>query len=168
MQAASTLTWHKSLKAIKTRKRIALKIKSAKLLKVWRFFYGKHMNIYPRIGIGVCVIKDGKVLLGKRINAHGQGTWAFPGGHLEFGETVAECAMREVEEEIGMKITNIRRGPYTEDFFLEQGKHYITIIIVADWKAGKPELREPHKCEQWSWLILINYPNHFFQLLQIL
>ena len=28
----------------------------------------------PKIGVGVCVIKDGKVLLGKRLNAHGQGT----------------------------------------------------------------------------------------------
>jgi len=109
------------------------------------------MNTIPRIGVGVCVIKDGKVLLGKRLNAHGQGTWAFPGGHLEFGETVAECAVREMEEETGMQIANIRRGPFTEDFFLDQGKHYITIIMIADWQAGEPELREPHKCEQWAW-----------------
>lgn len=120
------------------------------------------MNNNPRIGVGVCLLKDGKVLLGKRINAHGQGTWAFPGGHLEFGETVAECAVREVEEETGMQITNIRRGPFTEDFFLEQGKHYITIIMIADWKAGEPELREPHKCEQWAWFEWDQLPGPLF------
>lgn len=117
---------------------------------------------YPRIGVGVCVIKDGRVLLGKRINAHGQGTWAFPGGHLEFGETVAECAAREVAEETGMKIANIRRGPFTEDFFLDQGKHYITIVMIADWQAGEPELREPHKCGQWSWFDFDQLPEPLF------
>lgn len=120
------------------------------------------MDNHPRIGVGVCVIKDGRVLLGKRINAHGQGTWAFPGGHLEFGETVTECAVREVAEETGMKITCIRRGPFTEDFFLDQGKHYITIVMIADWQAGEPELREPHKCEHWSWFDFDQLPEPLF------
>lgn len=126
------------------------------------FFIGKIMNSVPRIGVGVCVIKDGKVLLGKRLNAHGQGTWAFPGGHLEFGETVSECAVREVEEETGMQIANIRRGSYTEDFFLDQGKHYITLVMIADWQAGEPELREPHKCEQWAWFEWDRLPRPIF------
>ena len=128
------------------------------VLKICRF----GMNNHPRIGVGVCVIKDGKVLLGKRINAHGQGTWAFPGGHLEFGETAAECAAREVDEETGLQIANIRRGPFTEDFFLADNKHYITIIMIADWKAGEPELREPHKCLEWAWFNLDELPEPLF------
>ncbi len=123
---------------------------------------GSIMKIHPRIGIGVCILKDGKVLLGKRINAHGQGTWAFPGGHLEFGETIAECAVREVEEEAGMKITSLRLGPFTEDFFLEQGKHHITIIMIADWYSGSPELREPHKCLEWAWFDWDQLPEPLF------
>lgn len=123
---------------------------------------GENMNNHPRIGVGVCLLKDGKVLLGKRLNAHGQGTWAFPGGHLEFGETVAECAAREVAEETGMKITNIRRGPYTEDFWLANNRHYITIIMIADWHAGEPELREPHKCEEWAWFDFDQLPGPLF------
>lgn len=120
------------------------------------------MNTVPRIGVGVCVVKDGRVLLGKRLNAHGQGTWAFPGGHLEFSETLAECAAREIAEETGMKIAHIRRGPYTEDFFLDQGKHYITIIMVADWASGEPQVLEPHKCEQWAWFDLNELPQPLF------
>ncbi|CAN5193504.1 NUDIX hydrolase [soil metagenome] len=120
------------------------------------------MNTHPRIGVGVCLLKDGKILLGKRINAHGQGTWAFPGGHLEFGETLAECAAREVDEETGIKIANIRRGPYTEDFFLAENKHYITIIMIADWQAGLPELREPLKCAEWTWFDLDHLPEPLF------
>jgi 8-oxo-dGTP diphosphatase len=39
------------------------------------------MGDRPKVGVGVCIVKDNKVLLGKRKNSHGDGTWAFPGGH---------------------------------------------------------------------------------------
>ena len=56
----------------------------------------------PKVGVGVAVVKDGKVLLGKRKNAHGEGTWSFPGGHLEYKESWEDCAIREtLEEKIG-------------------------------------------------------------------
>ncbi len=121
------------------------------------------MKERPKIGVGVCILKDGKVLLGKRLNSHGQGTWAFPGGHLEFGETVSECAQREVAEETGIQITNIRRGPYVEDFFLAENKHYITLIIMADWRAGDPVVLEPNKCEQWQWFEWDDLPQPLFR-----
>ena len=54
-----------------------------------------------RVGVGVIIVRDGNVLLGERAGSHGAGTWALPGGHLEFGETVADCARREVLEETG-------------------------------------------------------------------
>ena len=113
------------------------------------------MNQYPRIGVGVCIIKENKILLGKRLNSHGQGTWAFPGGHLEFGETLVECALREVKEETGLIIGTIYRGPLTEDFFLAENKHYITIIMIAQYVSGQAQVLEPHKCEQWQWF----FPN---------
>ena len=53
----------------------------------------------PQVGVGVLITKDDLVLLMKRQNSHGDGTWAPPGGHLEYGETPEECAMRETQEE---------------------------------------------------------------------
>ena len=47
---------------------------------------------HPKVGVGVVVVKDGKVLVGKRIGSHGAETWAFPGGHLEWNEKIEECA----------------------------------------------------------------------------
>ena len=58
----------------------------------------------PRVGIGVLIFKEQKILLGKRIMSHGSGTWSPPGGHLEFRESFEECAIREVNEETGLTI----------------------------------------------------------------
>ena len=60
---------------------------------------------HPRVGLAVLLTYEKRgityVLFGKRRGAHGAGDWAPPGGHLEFGESLAECACREVLEETG-------------------------------------------------------------------
>ena len=106
----------------------------------------------PLVGVAVIVIKDGKVLLGKRKNAHGAGTWQFPGGHLEFGESIEQCARREVMEETRLKLRRIRMGPYTNDVFEAEGTHYITLYVLANYDSGDLTLNEPHKCERWEWV----------------
>jgi len=105
----------------------------------------------PLVGIAVMVIKDNRVLFGKRRNAHGSGTWAFPGGHLEFNESIEDCARREVSEETGIQIKNLRCGPYTNDIFSDEDKHYVTLFVTADYEAGTAVVKEPHKCEKWAW-----------------
>ena len=120
------------------------------------------MNQIPRIGVGVAVRKEGKILLGKRKNAHGEGTWCFPGGHLEFNETIFDCAIRETDEESGLTVANLAHGCFSEDFFEIEGKHYITHIVVCDWQAGEPELREPHKCLGWEWFAWNELPENLF------
>jgi len=109
------------------------------------------MHNRPLIGVAVIVIKNGKVLLGKRKNSHGDGTWAFPGGHLKLNESIEECAMREISEETGIRIKNLKYGPYTNDIFKREGKHYVTLFVLADYDSGAPTVKEPHKCEEWQW-----------------
>ncbi len=109
------------------------------------------MDERPKVGVGVIVIKDNKVLLGKRKNAHGDCAWSFPGGHLEFGEKVNDCAVRETLEETGIKIKNLRIGPYTNDVFEKEKKHYITLFVVADYDSGEVQVMEPDKWETWEW-----------------
>lgn len=94
----------------------------------------------PKIGVGVCVIKDGAVLLGQRLNAHGEGSWSFPGGHLEFGETWSACAEREVKEETGLTIGNITFANVTNDIFKAENKHYITLQFICE-QTGKSASR---------------------------
>ncbi|OGG40852.1 DNA mismatch repair protein MutT [Candidatus Kaiserbacteria bacterium GWA2_50_9] len=116
----------------------------------------------PRVGVGVIIKKDGKVLLGKRKGSHGEGSWAFPGGHLEFGETFEDCARRETLEETGIEITNIRPATFTNDIFKEEQKHYLTAYVTAEYSVGEVKAMEPEKCEEWKWFEWDKLPKPFF------
>ncbi len=117
-----------------------------------------------RVGIGVMIFKDGKVLLGKRKSSHGAGEYAWPGGHLEYMESFEDCAKREVQEETGMEINNIRflRLLNLKDY---APKHYVDIGLIADWKSGEPEIMEPDKIEEWGWYEIDNLPSPLFRAL---
>lgn len=108
------------------------------------------------------IIKEGKVLLGKRKGSHGEGSWSFPGGHLEFGESLEECAEREVMEEAGITIKNIKKFYYTNDIFLTEGKHYVTCFVRADYGDGEVQILEPNKCEKWNWFEWNKLPEPLF------
>jgi len=114
-------------------------------------------NLRPKVGIGVMVIKDGKVLMGKRKGSHGSGEWAWPGGHLEYMESFEECIRREVREETGMEIENIRFNRLL-NMKTYAPKHYVDIGLVADWKSGEPKVMEPEKSEGWQWFELDKLP----------
>jgi 8-oxo-dGTP diphosphatase len=120
----------------------------------------------PGVGVGVIIIKDNKVLLGKRKNAHGEGSWCFPGGHLEFNEDIEDCAKREVFEETGIKIKNIKTVTFTNDIFKEEEKHYITLFLVAEYDSRKIRVMEPEKCEKWEWFEWSNLPQPLFLPIQ--
>jgi len=116
----------------------------------------------PAVGVGVLVTDGTKVLLGRRRGAHGAGTWAAPGGHLEFGETVEACARREVAEETGLEIGEVRRGPFTSDVFPDDGKHYVTLFVTTVRPAGEPQTLEPDKCDGWAWFEWSALPTPLF------
>lgn len=120
----------------------------------------------PKVGLGVCVVKGGKVLLGQRLNAHGEGSWCFPGGHLEFGEALEDCAQREVLEETGLQIGKPEFVVCTNDIFSSENKHYITIYMKAAWAAGEPKVLEPDKMVKWQWFNWDNLPSPLFLPMQ--
>ena len=120
----------------------------------------------PKVGIGVMVLKDGKVLLGKRKGSHGEGQYAWPGGHLEYMESFEECAKREVMEETGIEIEGIR---FLRLFNLKAyaPKHYVDIGLMAFWKSGEPKIMEPEKCEGWGWYDMDHLPSPLFGTIEI-
>lgn len=117
-----------------------------------------------RVGIGVLVVKNGKILLHKRKNSHGAGEYSCPGGHLEYMESFEECARRETKEEADIEIENVR-FLYLANLKQYAPKHYVHIQLVADWKSGEPKTMEPEKCEGWEWFSIDELPSPRFALL---
>jgi len=116
----------------------------------------------PLVGVGVVIVRDGKVLLGKRRGSHGDGSWSFVGGHIEANESVEGCAAREALEEAGIKIANIRYATFTDDYFSKEGTRYVTLFAVADYSSGTVRVMEPEKCERWEWFAWDALPSPLF------
>lgn len=114
----------------------------------------------PKVGVGIILVQDGKTLLGKRKGSHGEGRWAHPGGHLEWGETLDSCVRRELAEETGVVPLSQKQGPWTNDIM--GNKHYVTLWVLVHQFQGTPQLLEPDKCEGWQWFAWDALPEPLF------
>jgi 8-oxo-dGTP diphosphatase len=103
-------------------------------------------NLYPlapRVGIGAITIHEGRVLLVKRGAEPSRGLWAIPGGTLELGETMQECAAREILEETGITI-KVGACIYVFDFMERdtEGKikfHFVIVDFAGEYVSGEPK-----------------------------
>ena len=120
---------------------------------------------FPIPGVGVMILRDNKVLLGFRKNTHGAGSWAFPGGKIQFGETIIAAAKRETKEECGLEIDDISLvSIYDElDFFQTDKKHFLGLGVLARKVVGEPQVLEPEKISEWRWFSLDALPSEIFK-----
>lgn len=116
-----------------------------------------------KVGVGVYIFNEKhQLLLGLRKSAHANGTWCAPGGHMEYGESNEQAAIRETKEETGLDINPkdvVLKGT-TNDFFKESGKHYITLHLLCKNYSGTPKIMEPDKCAEWRWFDLNHLPEN--------
>lgn len=109
----------------------------------------------PEIGVGVLVVRDGKILLSKRLKKYGYGKLALPGGHVEWMEDFRDTAVREVLEETGIRLRKSRVRDlrvFSEEVHPKLGKHYVTFYLIAKMPKGQePKDLEPHKHGPWGW-----------------
>ncbi len=116
------------------------------------------------VGIGVILLKDGKILLGKRHEdpekasslLKGEGTWTLPGGKLHFGETFEQGAMKEVSEETGMKLNKAKVICINNDKV--ENAHFVTIGLLSENFEGEAKTLEPDEITEWKWFELDNLP----------
>lgn len=109
---------------------------------------------FPRVGLGVIIVnQEGKILVGKRKNSLAP-KYSIPGGHLELGESFEAGSIREVKEETDLEIaapTIIAITNNLETFRIE-GKHYISVVLLAKDYSGSLKNMEPDKCEELIWV----------------
>ena len=109
------------------------------------------------------VIRRGaEVLLVRRHNVHGAGTWSTPGGYFEYGETPEACAAREALEETGVTVGEVRFLAVTNDFFPEREKHFITLWMHADYADGEAGLNAPDETTEVRWFPHDQLPEPLF------
>ena len=123
-------------------------------------------KLRPRVGVGVLIQNyKGEVLLGERMGSHGAGEWSFPGGHLDFGETIFETAKRETKEEAGLDVSEFELISVADELrYIEtDNKHYLNIGIKAKYNGGEVKIMEPDKCREWRWFGLDNLPEKMLE-----
>lgn len=117
----------------------------------------------PKIGLGVYILNEkSEVLLLHRRGNHGAGTWSAPGGHLEYGESFEECAIREAREEAGIEISNLDFIGVRNDIFQEERKHSVTLSMRAGKYRGEPSIMEPDVFDDIGWFSLSALPTPLF------
>lgn len=111
------------------------------------------------VGVGVMIVRDGKVLLQQRAGSHGAGSYAWCGGGLEFGESFEDAARRETLQETGMQVTSLRFLCLSN--IREYGRHYVDIEFLAE-ATGEPKHLEPDAGGEWIWYPLDALPGPLF------
>lgn len=105
----------------------------------------------PAVGVGCLVFREGSILLVRDRGGSQPGTWAPPGGHLEFGESPHACAARETLEETGIRVQRVEFVGITNDYFEEIGRHYVTIWMRAESLEGDAFAADAEEILEVGW-----------------
>ena len=114
---------------------------------------------FPGVGCGLVIQRaDGRVLLCKRLKAPEAGHWNIVGGKVDHGESSAEAARREAEEESGLTIGAVEFLCVAEEVIAADRQHWVSLIYLARDFTGEPWLTEPDKLSEIGWFALDDLP----------
>jgi len=123
-----------------------------------------------KVGFGVMILKNNKVLLGKRHDdpqkassaLHGEGTWTMPGGKMHFGQTFEDEAARETLEETGIIVDKSKFKLISLTNDVVHDAHFITIGFLCEDFEGEPQVMEPDEITKWEWFDLNSLPSPIY------
>ena len=115
----------------------------------------------PLVGVGVVFVREGNVFLARRKGSLGGGSWGSAGGHLEFGETLEECARREALEEFGVEVADLRLLCLSN--IVAYGRHYVDVEFLGEIGDQEPLLMEPEAFDGSGWFPLTSLPDPVFR-----
>lgn len=105
----------------------------------------------PQVAVSAGIFRDGKILLTRRNRNPARGIYTFPGGRVEFGESLTEAVAREVMEETGLTIEVVGLAGYREALPLRTGagRHFIILPFAARWVSGEINLNDELDDAKW-------------------
>lgn len=112
----------------------------------------------PRVGCGVAILREGRLLLVKRRGAPEAGSWSFPGGKVDPFEPTEVAAARETAEELGIAVGPLKLLCVVDLIDREADAHWVSPVYRADRFTGEPRIVEPHKHEALGWFALDALP----------
>ncbi len=111
-------------------------------------------------------IRDGKVFLAQRSGSHGDATWGSAGGHLEFGESLEDCARREAQEELGVTIGELRALCLSN--IVAYDRHYVDVEFLGDIGDQEPmPLAADGSFGDYGWFPLNDPPQPLFEPMRL-
>ncbi|MGJ3261722.1 MAG: NUDIX hydrolase [Salinarimonas sp.] len=107
----------------------------------------------PFLAASVAVVRDGRVLVAARGKEPMRGLFTLPGGLVEPGETLAEAALRELDEETGVSAEIIGRIRPVEIILRDEAgrvaSHFVIEAHAAHWRAGEGEIGPEAQAIRW-------------------
>jgi ADP-ribose pyrophosphatase YjhB (NUDIX family) len=113
---------------------------------------------FPGVGTGLAILRDGKLLLYRRLRAPEAGHWNIVGGKVNHLERASDAARREAEEETGLSIGAVEFLCLSEQIFPDEGQHWLSLIHVTADFTGEPRVTEPDKMPEFGWFDLDALP----------
>ena len=109
---------------------------------------------YIGVGVGAIIVDNqGRLFLARRGSKakNERGLWEFPGGSVEFGETMAAALQREMREEFGIEITVGKLLDVVDHILKAERQHWVSPTFLCTIASGEPEIKEPEKCAKIGW-----------------
>ncbi len=122
---------------------------------------------YIGVGVGAIIVQaDGKVFLAKRgpQAKNERGLWEFPGGGVEFGETLRDALKREIHEEYGITIEVGELLDVADHILPDEHQHWVSPSFLCAVLEGEPTIVEPEKCSAIGWFSLDEIPETLTQV----
>ena len=115
-------------------------------------------DAHPRVGVGVLIIDQNRVLLSLRRRPPEAGCWSILGGRVELFETIESCVIREAREEAGIDVVVDSLLCVTDHIVGAEKVHWVSPAYLGRIVGGVPENREPDKAAQVAWFSLGELP----------
>ena len=116
---------------------------------------------YIGVGVGAIILdQDNKVFLARRGKEaqNESGKWEFPGGGVEFNETLEHALVREVMEEYGFEIEVQQLLDVVNHIIIAEKQHWVSPSFLCTVKSGTPHIKEPTKCDEIGWFDIERIP----------